>query len=144
MSKRIATAIRVKIFDITDTAAPVQIAERTTAMEEKTSVRFTALATPDARKGTYFEIVMQHIYDDPQSGNVQDGFQITLANSSRNMHTLLIREGCDGSPSCAMEWYIGKGLDYLNEGPNIHFSDSELEEVYQAVKAVRKQRRRNA
>jgi hypothetical protein len=75
-------------------------------------------------------------YDNPESG-----FIVRAADNGKTIHTMLIREGCDGSPHCAMEWYVGIGADYLNDGPNIHFSDSELESLYKAVKAVRKARR---
>lgn len=70
-----------------------------------------------------------------------NGYVTTISDNGINTHTMMIREGCTGSPDCAMEWYIGEGTNYLNEGPNIHFSDRELEDLYRAVKAVRKHRK---
>jgi hypothetical protein len=69
------------------------------------------------------------------------GVEILTGRTAAKAHTVLVREGCSGSPNCAMEIYISyKSVDYLS-GPNLHMDDEELEEFYQAVRAVRKARR---
>ena len=74
---------------------------------------------------------------------VEYGRKITIAGTARQIHTILIRGGCDGSPNCALEIYAAKGSDYLaTDGINLHVNDAELEAIYQAVKTVRKYRKR--
>jgi hypothetical protein len=77
-------------------------------------------------------------YDSPVMG-----FEIVVLDNGKNTHSALVREGCDGSPDCAMEWYVSKGHRWLAMDMNIHFSDRELERMYKSIKAVRKARRRN-
>lgn len=75
--------------------------------------------------------------------NPRDGFEITIADNGKNIHSMLTREGCDGSPACAMEMYISNSHDWLhNPSFNIHYSDDELELIYRAVKAIRKLRKK--
>jgi hypothetical protein len=77
----------------------------------------------------------------PEFGNPVEGYEITADDNGKHIHTFLVREGCDGSPNCAMEWYVSDTADWLGPGFNIHFSDSELEQIYQAVKSIRQHRR---
>lgn len=74
--------------------------------------------------------------------DIEQGEQIIVGRTARNVHTVLVREGCSGSPNCALEIYVShKTTDYLS-GPNLHMDDDELERFYRAVKAVRKARRK--
>lgn len=74
----------------------------------------------------------------PHYDNPMQGFEIIALDNGVNVHAMLVREGCTGSVSCAMEWYVARGSDFLGmPGVNIHFSDEEMETVYRAVKAVR-------
>jgi hypothetical protein len=71
------------------------------------------------------------------------GFVISIATTNKGEHSMLIREGCDGSQSCAMVWYVAEGDNYLSlKSLDLHFNDSELETVYEAIKSVRKERRK--
>jgi hypothetical protein len=54
--------------------------------------------------------------------------------------SMMVREGCSGSPRCALEIYAAEGINPI-DGPNFHFDGVELEQIYQAIKAVRKARR---
>lgn len=75
-------------------------------------------------------------------GDIEQGIEIIAGNTARKVHTILVREGCSGSPNCALEIYVShESVDYLN-GPNLHMTDDEAEQLYQAIKAVRRARRK--
>lgn len=76
--------------------------------------------------------------------NVVDGFKIIVGQTAIRTHTVLVREGCTGSPNCALEMYVGPAGGTYIDGPNLHMTDEEAEALYQAVKAVRKARRKRA
>lgn len=71
--------------------------------------------------------------------NPVDGYTITIGETG-HPHTVMIREGCSGSPNCALEFWAGRGSDYTG-GVNLHLSDREVRKLYRAVKAVRRARR---
>jgi hypothetical protein len=73
--------------------------------------------------------------------DIQEGIPLRVIENGMKMFSLLIREGCSGSPNCALEIYIAAGYDYL-AGLNLHLSDPEAEMLYQALKAVRKARKK--
>jgi len=76
-------------------------------------------------------------YDNPM-----DGFKLVIDDNGKRTHTALVREGCSGSPACAMEWYLSKSTDFLHDPNfNVHFSDEEMEMMYRAIKAIRKNRK---
>lgn len=75
--------------------------------------------------------------------DIENGEQIAVFRNGRTKHTMLVREGCSGSPNCALEMYVAKGESYVTiDCLNLHLTDDEMEAVYQAVKAVRKARRK--
>lgn len=73
--------------------------------------------------------------------NIYDGIKITIGGTAITTHQMMIREGCTGSPNCALEMYVGRPT-YV-DGPNLHMTDEEAEALYQAVKAIRKARRKS-
>lgn len=74
--------------------------------------------------------------------DVERGVEIRSAVTAKVLHSMLVREGCDGSPDCALEIHAARGPDWLgNNGINLHLNDDEAEQLFQAIKAVRKQRR---
>lgn len=78
----------------------------------------------------------------PGELDVESGVEIIVRETASRATAMLVREGCSGSPRCALELYVATGDDYLGDSTvNVHMADAELETLYKAVKAIRKARR---
>lgn len=83
---------------------------------------------------------LRNVNDQPIRVDVERGVEIAIVRTVRELHTMLVREGCSGSPKCALEIYVAQGPNYLN-GLNLHMSDTEMDQVYEAIRAVRRARK---